>query len=373
MMKKYINGSVTVEASLALAFFIFGYLAVLSLVFTVRAESAVQYGIDRTAAEIAHYCYAADRLSVTDYIRKAGVTAGEAADSMALLSSDEKLPAGGSEESGRIAELADMLTGGRKISGMAGAPLIKAVFSSCMAGDRESTDDFLMDMAGITCDDIDFSYSSVLSDSDDVEIVAVYTIKLRTFGLFGDAGISFTMKNTAAACAWVPEKNKRGRKSDSLWDLPNLERGKAWTSLIKSENPSDAVKGGHGIDLYRLGKYSAVRSADIFSPKYSSCRDRKSSNPDDYTVKTEAVYTLLSEFALATRRAVKDYSGKLQFENGIHVPDPGAAGKTELIIIVPEEAGNTFKIKNALEECGNTVSAEYGVSVKFVYRQKTLS
>ena len=78
--KKHLAGSVTIEASLALAFFIFGYLAVLSLVYVVRTESMVQYGINRTASEIARYSYTAERLSLTQYVTQAGMTAGELID-----------------------------------------------------------------------------------------------------------------------------------------------------------------------------------------------------------------------------------------------------------------------------------------------------
>ena len=45
MKKKGLSGSVTIEAAFALVFFILGYMCILSLVCTVRAECAVQCGI----------------------------------------------------------------------------------------------------------------------------------------------------------------------------------------------------------------------------------------------------------------------------------------------------------------------------------------
>ncbi len=372
MKRKRIYGSVTIEASLALTIFILGYLCILSLVYAVRTESAVQNGISRTASEISRYCYAAERLSLTEYVKKAGVTAGEAIDRLAGFSDVKGGDAGESDSGSCLAELADALSGNVSLSGMLCDPLVRAVFSGCIAENRETADEYFLNLAGITLDDIDFHYSSLLRDGKKIEIVAVYKVKLRTCGLFGKNGISLTMRNTAVSSAWMTgEREAAGVIETSRWNLTSFERGKAFTEEIKSENIMDAVKGGKGIDLCRGGKYSMIYSLNVFASTYSGCSVPGSTDPSDYSVRGQALQDKLEGYAKKLNECIETKGGSLQSEkNGVHIPDHRKDARGELVIVVPEEAHENAAISAALENAAAGVLENTGVSVRYEYRDR---
>lgn len=374
MNKKRFSGSLTVEASLALTFFIIGYLVIISLVYTVRAEKTVQQGINRTASEIARYCYAAERLSLTQYIEQAGITAGEAIDSIggfANLSAESEKS--GDSSGSSLAELADRLSGEAYLSGIAGEPVIRAVFAGCASGGGESADEKLKRLAGITSGDIDFRYSSLLKDGKTVEIVAVYRVKLKTFGLFGKKGITLTMKNTAVTSAWVTEQHGPGDNISTKWSLTSFERGRAWVSEIKAENSMTAVKSGKGIDLCIKGCYSMISSVNLFTKTYTDCSVPGSTSPDDYTVKEEELEKILSGYAAKLLECIDKHGMHLVNEKtGAGIPDWREISTGELIIVVPAEASESARIKLALENTAARVLENTGVEVKFEYREKAL-
>lgn len=371
MKKKGLSGSVTIEASFALVFFILGYMCILSLVCTVRAECAVQCGIDRTAAEISRYCYAADRLGVSEYLEKSGATVGEAIDNISGLSGlMEKSEAEDGESGSILKQMTDMLAGGKTIGGIVGEPVFRAVFAENVAGSRKETDKYLYNLAGITTDDIDFRYSSVLREGNSVEIVAVYKVKLKTFGLIKN-GIGLTMKNTAVTSAWIPEREKTEEPPESKWNLNNFERGKAWISEIKSENKYGAIKSGYGIDLYGGGTYTMINSINIFTATYSSCKSSGSSDPEDYEIKEKALRQQFEKYADKLNECIEKYSGKLHTENGIFIPEPETK-KGALLIIMPEEAASSEKLKKACETAAEVTGKDKGISIKIEYREKAL-
>ena len=373
--KKHLAGSVTIEASLALAFFIFGYLAVLSLVYAVRTESTVQYGINRTASEIARYSYTAERLSLKQYVTQAGMTAGEVIDSIGGFSNLSGGTSPGDNAGSNLSEMANLLTGNASISGFAGDPLFRSVFAGCVAGSKSEADQYFMNMAGITTDDIDFHYSSVLRDGKTVEIVAVYKVKLKTCGLFGKNGLSLTMKNTACAGAWLAG-NKKSQTSQtqanssapSKWSLSSFKRGQAWVSEIKSEHGGAAVKGGKGIDICENGTYTMIGSVNIFMPSYSDCSKQDSSDPADYSIKEPAFSKAVSGYASQLKKSAKEKRGELLFESGGAVPDLGKNAKLALIIVVPAEAANSSSAEDVLGRIAAKMSKN-GIDVHYEFRE----
>lgn len=373
--KKHLAGSVTIEASLALAFFIFGYLAVLSLVYVVRTESMVQYGINRTASEIARYSYTAERLSLTQYVTQAGMTAGELIDSIGGFSNLSGGTTTGDNAGSNLAEMANQLTGNASISGFAGDPLFRSVFAGCVAGSKAEADQYFKNLAGITTDDIDFHYSSVLRDGKTVEIVAVYKVKLKTYGLFGKNGLSLTMKNTACAGAWLAGNKKSQQQqgqnissAPSKWSLSAFKRGQAWVSEIKSEHSKAAVKGGKGIDICENGTYTMIGSVNIFMQSYSDCSKEGSSDPADYSIKEAAFSKAVSGYASQLKKSVKEKRGELQFENGTAVPDQGKNAKLALIIVVPAEGAASASAKDVLDKTAAKMKKN-GVEVHYEFRE----
>lgn len=373
MRKKCIAGSVTVEASLSLTLFILGYLAVLSMAFAVRTESAVQCALDRTAAKISGYCYAAERLSVSEYMEQAGVSVSEAIEKIGVFSAAGCRSGQETDEpSGYLHDLAEVFTDGASVSGIAGEPVYRAIFAECLAGSREDADKYLNTLAGITSDDIDLHFSDVLKDGKTIEMVAVYKIKLHTFGLFGNKGMSLTMKNTAVTSAWTTGEKRDSGETPSKWRLPSFERGKAWVAEIKSEHSMDAVKSGKGIDLYKLGKYTMICSLNVFASTYSECAVPGSRNASDYSVNEAAVEKVIGGYAAKLAECIWNRSSSLQFENGVHVPDNPENKRAELIIVVPAEAGETENIRSALNTVAETIRRENSAEVIYEYRERAL-
>ena len=378
MRRKHFSGSVTIEATFSLTFFIFGFLVILSLADAVRTESAVQCGINRTATEIARYSYAAEKLSLTDHIQGAGITVGEAIENIGGFSN--LAFAGGSENGdagNTLSEMADTLSGGAKISGIVGDPLIRSVFSGCVAGTREETDEYLRRLSGISADDIDFHYSSVLADGKTVEIVAVYKVKLHTFGLFGKKGISMTMKNTACSSAWVTGSKKvqaEPSEEPSKWTLTSFKRGQAWVAEIKSENRKTAVKSGKGVDLCDGKSYVLVGSVNVFTTTYSDCSEEGSTDVSDYKAKENAILKNIGNYASELKRFVKEKGDSLQYEeSGEKVPDIRGNCKLEVIIVVPTEASQSPEMKAALDSVAAKVLEQKGVHVRYEFRENALS
>lgn len=372
MRKANLSGSVTIEATLALMVFIFGYLALLALTFAVRTESAVQCALDRTAAQISQYCYAADRLSVSEYIEQAGITASETLELIEGLSDISRLNGPDDESAGFLNDLVSAFSDGSVLSGVLCEPVFRAMLSENLAGSREQSDEYLMSLAGITCNDIDLHYSEVLKDGKTVEMVAVYKVRLHSFGLPVSKGLAITMKNTAVTSAWVNRTAANTEYVRSKWRLSSFERGKAWVAEIKSEHSMDAVKGGKGIDIYKLGKYTMICSMNIFAQTYSECRVFGSSNASDYSVNKDAVMKAVGGYSSKLLECIETKATSLQFENGIHVPDAGENRKAELIIVLPEEAGNTESIRTVLDDIAESIKKNNGVEVVYEYRERAL-
>jgi hypothetical protein len=276
-----------------------------------------------------------------------------------------------------LSDMADALTGNASISGFAGDPLFRSVFAGCIADDKSQADKYLKGLAGITTDDIDFHYSSVLRDGKTVEIVAVYKVKLKTFGLFGKNGLSLTMKNTACSAAWLSGNKKvqaasgqqNNSSAPSKWSLSAFRRGQAFVSEIKSEHAAVAVKGGKGIDICENGTYTMIGSVNIFMPSYADCSKEGSSDPADYSVKEAAFAKAVSGYASQLRKSVKEKRGELQFENGAPVPDQGKKAKLALIIVVPAEGANSASAKDVLDKTADKMKKN-GVEVHYEFREQ---
>ena len=269
MKKSRLKGSITIEAAFALPIFLLGFMAIISLVYIVQTESAVQYGVDQVSREISEYCYIADKMSLTAVTQKTSLSLGDAVENVCGLSglmddSDED----SSESESAVSSLSDIILeekSGESVNGAATEIICRILIPKYISGDRRSADQYLQALSGITLDDINFRYSSILRDGQTINIVAVYKVRLTTFGLLGE-GIELTMRNSASTKAWLPEsvlkdntghgdtdsdkEDENNKSEESKWLLLPCDRGKAWIAQIKSDNKNNAVQSGHGIDLY---------------------------------------------------------------------------------------------------------------------------
>ncbi len=326
--KYFESGSVVIEAALALPLFMFGFLFILSFITVMRAERAVQLGIDKAAADIAAYC----------------CLTGETAE---LYEKDlfEKTP-----------------------------EQICRIISSEKIRENDKYG-LLKKTNGFSVNSIDFSGSDIMSEDDRIKIQAEYEVRPWTFGAFGGNNIVLKMKNSAVTRAMTG--NKSGSSDDSsIWQELPFRRGALWIKKIKEENSDRAVKKGYGIDLYyeETGKVSQVFSLDLFSRTYSEKDGSDENDAGHYTIKNKNVENKIREYASELLKNTEKYGDKVyrHMENGTGKKCDGPSEKPELIIIVPEEVKQNQKMKESFENIVSKVTVCYEITVKTVFREKAL-
>lgn len=322
------SGSVVIEATLALPLFMFGFLFILSFITIIRAERAVQLGIDKAASEIAAYCCLAGDTEICE-----NELFEKTAEQICRVISSEKI----------------------------------------RENDRYG---ILNKTNGFSVNDIDFSGSDILPENDKIIIQAEYEVTPWIFGLFSKKNMVLKMKNSAVTFAFTGNKENSEDDTASVWRKLPFIRGAEWIRTIKAENSDMAVKRGYGIDLYSedTGKMSQVFSVNLFSETYSKKNDPSGNKPEFYTIKENNVESLLRGYASELLRNTDKYGDKVykHMEKGTGKKCEEPTEKPEMFIIVPEEAGQNSEMKNTFEKIVSEVSERYGISGKTVYREKAL-
>lgn len=388
--KSSFKGSVTVEASLALPIFLLGFVLILSLVQIIRTESIVQHSMNRMAVELSEYCYAADKLSLTEAIQKSNMTIGEAVENITEMSGimdDETCD--DAEGTAVITELTEFLLGDTADMGLNG-PIVEKLCHTLMPKyineDKDVADRYLEKLSGIKISDIDFRYSTILKDGKSIKLTAIYELKLNTFGFFKEKGITFTMQNTAGTAAWLtgmtrketeeeePEETEEEEKREpTKWDIVSVkDRGTAWVDEIQSENPGKAVASGKGIHLYdSSGVFTAVHSVNVFSVSYSKY-DSSLSGAQAYTLDEKGFKAVLNKYARKIKENTKNIGSEIKMEDGTVKTILTKNKKSGLIIIIPEEAKENKELYDKIIETGKKVSKEQKIEIEFTFREKAL-
>ncbi len=383
MARKNLEGSITIEASLALPIFICGYLLIISLISIIRIESTVQYAVNQSAKEISQYCYVADRLASTSVIDCSDSSLNDIITSVINFSGimqDESADVD-DPETGSVIKSLTMMVSNPAANEMIGSKITDSLCRRLVRGyiteNKSEADKYLMKLGGITMDDIDFRYSDILKDGRSVNITAIYNVRLNTFGLLGDKGFTFTLKNSAHTAAWTGEaiKTRADKKEESRWQLGNFERGRSWLSAIKDENKDAAVASGTGIDLYdkSTNTFTQVYSINIFSQSYSSYE--KTSDKTGvmcYTLKDDYCLKIIEKYARKLNQNIKGLEKSITMDSGTAYPLSDKKRKGNLLIIVPEEAQENDSIKESLEQIAESVNKNTGIEVEFIYREKAL-
>lgn len=327
-IKHHEVGSAVIEAALALPLFMFGFMFILSFITIMRAERAVQLGIDKAASEISAYCCltGAPKLYENELFEK---STGQ----ICRIISEEKI--------------------------------------------RENDKyGILNKTSGFSVKDIDFSGSDIIWEEDRIIIQAEYEVRPWNFGFFNKNDIVLKMKNSAVTSAFSGNRSGSESDTDSVWQELPFRRGADWSRIIKDENSDMAVKSGYGLDLYSedTGKVTQVFSVNLFSGTYSEKSGTAETHSGFYTIREKNVESLIRRYASELLKNTEKYGDKvykyMEKGNGKKCTKPSE--KPEMYIIAPEEAGKDLKMKETFEKIVNEVSADYGISVKTVYREKAL-
>ncbi len=377
------EGSITIEASLALPFFICGYLMIISLISIVRIESTVQYAVNQSAKELSQYCYVADRLASTSVIDGSDSSLNEIIKGVTDFSGmmqdegedDDDL------EAGSVIKSLTMMVSNTAANEMIGSKITDSLCRRLVSGyiteNRSEADKYLMKLGGIMMDDIDFRYSDILKDGESVNITAIYNVRLNTFGLLGDKGFTFTLKNSAHTAAWTGAtiRERAQKQEESRWQLSNFERGRSWIATIKEENKDTAVASGIGIDLFdsSTNTFTQVYSVNIFAHSYSSYeKTSDTSGAMCYTLKDDYCLKIIEEYAQELNENTEGLEKSITMDSGTEYHLSDKKRKRNLLIIVPEEAQENDSIKKSLEKTAYSVGKNTGVEVKYIYREKAL-
>ena len=138
-------------------------------------------------------------------------------------------------------------------------------------------------------DGLDFSLSTFLMDQRTINVVLVYEIDVKGFGIFDQKLI---VKQTASTAAWLADtegvKLSDVASKTSAWQKSDMERGKDYVSELQGENPHQGVKNGVGVDLYDQDSntFTAVHSMNVFAASYSDyVRSGDGTKASDYILK----------------------------------------------------------------------------------------
>jgi len=420
------DGAYTIEATLVLLPFLLAFLSVIMLTGAIAAESKMQYALNQTAKEISRYCYIAGKAkqvagisstkdlskldgllsSISDF--SSMIRQGEADDGTVTASDvferigdvgknyksvtatatklEKSLSAVAEDPSGTISVLCSVLveTAVSDAIGRAAAiALCKTLMPKYLSGSGEKNDaDVALEKLGISggFSAINFGLSSIMTDGKSIDLVAVYDISLFGSGLFS---IDMNIRQTASTSAWLPEAADGDPDEDdgSVWRLDNFSRGRFFVNEIKSENKSDAVKGGMGFDLYDVATsvYTSVISLNPFGTgytDYSPPEDGETVTAENYKIKEKALSKAIKENAVKLKKSFsalkkgdlleREYRGR--YGNTIEPDLKGAHLK--LILIFPSEA-EAFTPE--IDRITNTLEKSTGVNIEAEYRYSALT
>ena len=423
MKDKGEKGSFTVEAILSLSIFMFAFVTIVSLATVAKIESTTQYAIDQTAKEISKYTYIASRANLlvhpkdsaeatVDSIDEAvqsmydfsdvlssstggnGVTLNSEglSDMLSGMSGDDfkSITASAqnvynsfaplmSDPKGAITALAQVVAqkgGSALVSRVIAQPLCKALLPKYITQQDDAS--AVLEKMGVVngLDGLDFSLSTFLMDQRTINVVLVYEIDVKGFGIFDQKLI---VKQTASTAAWLADtegvKLSDVASKTSAWQKSDMERGKDYVSELQGENPHQGVKNGVGVDFYDQDSntFTAVHSMNVFAASYSDyVRSGDGTKASDYILKREKIKAALKAYANALNRAVDSISESIEMSDGTDCQT--ALEKTMhrekvLIIVVPEEA---TEFASLLQEIANEIEQETGVKVNITYRDKAL-
>ena len=185
---------------------------------------------------------------------------------------------------------------------------------------------------------INYSASNTLGDGRTISLVAIYDIKVETFGLV-DKRLHICQR--AETLAWLPYNvsilNPDYETKSSIWDETNFTRGKYFVTQVKGSTPVCEVESGQGFDLYYRdeGKVVEIVSLNVFSPSYSYCNGKKN-DPQSYSPNSENIEKQLDKIIAAYKKDIKQSKNDILMADGSYAPL--LIEEKELILILPNEA-----------------------------------
>lgn len=332
------NGLYTVEGSITIVIFTALIMMLLSIITIMETEASIQNAINQTAMQLSEYSYA---------------VGGE----IDITTSEETT----------LKEIIQSAT--REALGFtAGKALCETLTKNRI--NENSISQIEGGFSGI-----DFSKSNILGDGKTITVVAIYEIKVNTFGLV-DKRLNICQE--AQTAAWLPyyadllassELTQGG--SGSIWNETNFTRGQYFVREEKGVSPSNAVKSGQGIDLYYedSGKVMEVYSLNIFSGSYSE-NDGDYKNASDYLPNSESIKKQIEKYTKEYQKDILGCGKTIIMEDGRE--EQFFPTEKDLILILPNEAKGQKSFVELFDEIKRETKSESGINLKIIYSEDAL-
>lgn len=159
------------------------------------------------------------------------------------------------------------------------------------------------------------------------------------------------------------KKDKDQKEKKSIWQESPITRGKYFAKKMRDQAGSMAVKPGKGFDIYHRNHHlDQIISMNIFSKSYSKGEGDEASQ---YILRDSEIRKKLASHASKAIQQLEKYPSlqlvdgrTISLREGMHL---------RLTVVVPIE-GKKFKKK--LEELGQSLYKEKGVAIEFYYEEE---
>lgn len=342
------RGSIIIEASLILPFFIFTILIILSIVDICYVQAKVAVAVNSASKEMSQYAYLYHTLNLDKYLDN-----GEGGTSSELLGGFSKLLSYASDGTAEFSEdisamfstaenaaLNDSLGKTAKDQLIGGGLAKQLVQKNLVAFDGDTADAFLKRCRVVDgLDGLNFVYTSFLNDPNHDLVDIVVTYKVKVIELLG-FDYKFTFVQRAQSGAWGkggassflesnggPSNGTEGdnvEQETSLWDYGPVVRGQ---EIIKEEKKNfDYTSDKGGFHAYDPDNNEFVKIISVETDATSASAEQTYRN---------AIVKAYGDIYDASYKAgdtvnVKDSSGKeVQFSKG-------EESNYRVVIVVPE-------------------------------------
>lgn len=332
------EGLYTVEGAFTIIIFTALIMMLLSIITIIETEVAVQSALNQTAMQLSEYSYAV----------------GNEID---IESSEETTLKGIIQSATREA-----------VGFTSGAALCEL-----LSRDRIDEKSLLQIEDGFS--GINFSASNILGDGKTISVIAIYKIKVNTFGLV-DKTLNICQK--AQTMAWLPYYAETLASPDlaqggsgSIWNETNFTRGQYFVREEKDKSKENCVESGQGIDLYYkdTGKVVEIYSLNVFNSSYSY-NTGNIENASDYSPNEENISKRIYNYVKDYKKDISECGNRITMESGSE--EKFSPKEKELVIVVPNEAKGQDAFENVFDTLKSEIKSKNGINLKIVYSEDAL-
>jgi len=344
------NGSVTVEAAVALPAFMFAILGMAILMRVVFTYGTIQHAINETSATLSTYSYLycmtvkGQDEKIKNYLDNSGENFSKRIND--IIKGYSAISGSRENSQNELSKVAELIISGayKDAKSSAMIPLIRIMAGSNLRNENRDEDKILkgLNVAG-GIKGLDFSESNILEDDKNIEIIVRYKIK-PSFML-----PEICVIQRSVAKAWMEGEmgSDLGGSSTGIgnvWDMEQKNRGRE----IQIREGKNLPEFFPVIAIFTKGKAVAVKSVDVEAVTY-----KKQENLE------AKILGFIEELA--------------EFNDGTYMEKKITIKTKELIIVVPE---GTIKdeVKSTFEKC-KTIAIGCGINliIKDCYGKKSIA